>query len=100
MFPILPFLAIILLQETPPASPAATPAATPAPPDAARVEMLRQRIHGMRMDLLLGGEKVKQAESDATQFYRGKIEVIDKRLDTIAGELAERRAGYRMSLQR
>jgi hypothetical protein len=73
---------------------------TAPPPDAARVEALRQRIHGMRQDLLLGGEKVRQAESDAAQFYRGKVEVIEQRLDGIASELAERRAAYRVALER
>jgi hypothetical protein len=66
----------------------------------ARVEALRNRIHGMRMDLLLGGERVRQAESDAAQFYKGKVEVIDQRLDSVAGELTELRANYQVTLER
>jgi hypothetical protein len=74
-------------------------AAAPARPDPARVEDLRARIHEMRTNLLLGGEKVRQAESDAAQFYRGKVEVIEQRLDSIAAELAERRASYQVALE-
>lgn len=70
------------------------------PPDTARVEELRERIHGMRQNLLLGGEKVREAENDAAQFYRGKVEVIEQRLDAIASELAERRASYKVALER
>jgi hypothetical protein len=72
----------------------------PTPTDAARVETLRERVHGMRTNLLLGGERVRQAETDAAQFYRGKIELVEQRLDSIAAELAERRAGYRLALDR
>lgn len=65
-----------------------------------RVEALRSRIHGMRMDLLLGGEKVREAETDATEFYRGKVELIEQRLDSVAGELTELRANYQSTLTR
>ena len=67
--------------------------------DSGKVESLRGRIHDMRMNLLLGGEKVRQAETDATQFYRGKVELIEKRLDSIAAELAELRATYAVSIE-
>lgn len=73
------------------------PPSTPA--DAGKVESLRGRIHDMRMSLLLGGESVRKAESDATQFYRGKVELVEKRLDSIAAELAELRATYSVSLE-
>ena len=67
--------------------------------DSSRIEGLRGRIHGMRMNLLLGGDKVRQAESDATQFYREKVELIEKRMDSVAAELAELRANYDVSLE-
>jgi hypothetical protein len=100
-------LLLILVQQT--QAPAATPPETthtetvPAPEresGSARVEALRSRIHGMRMDLLLGGDKVRQAENDAAQFYKGKVEVIDQRLDSIAGELVELKASYQSTLGR
>lgn len=90
-------LLTLLLSIAPALQEGTTPA---APADSARVETLRQRIHGMRMNLLLGGEKVRQAEGDAAQFYRGKVEVIEQRMDSIAAELAERRAGYQLALSR
>ncbi len=67
-------------------------------PDPAKVESLRGRIHEMRMNLLLGGDKVRQAEGDATQFYKEKVELIEKRLDTVAVELTELRANYDVTL--
>ncbi len=70
------------------------------PIDSAEVEGLRERIHGMRLNLLVGGDKVRAAESDAVQFYRGKVEVIEKRLDSVAAELAELRANYEVSLEK
>src|SRR5262245_51455549 len=79
---------------------------TPKGPDtgresnSARVEALRARIHGMRMDLILGGDKVKQAESDAAQFYKSRVELYDQRLDSVAGELTELKANYQSTLER
>ena len=67
---------------------------------ATRVEDLRARIHDMRMSLLLGGEKVQQAESEAIGFYGEKISVIEERLDVIQSELSEKRATYDVSLDR
>jgi hypothetical protein len=79
----------------------AVPAAKPDPVDeAGRVEALRQRIHGMRMDLLLGGENVRQAEGDARRFYQEKIELVEKRLDELAAELAEARSAYQLLLDK
>ncbi len=69
------------------------------PVDSANVEGLRERIHDMRMNLLLGGDQVRKAENDATQFYRSKVETIEKRLDSVAAELAELRANYEVSLE-
>jgi len=99
-------LLLFLAQETT-ATPAAPPSETThteAPAEresgSARVEALRARIHGMRMDLLLGGEKVRQAENDAAKFYKGKVEMIDQRLDSVAGELIELKANYKSTLGR
>ncbi len=69
------------------------------PIDSSKVEALHGRIHQMRMNLLLGGDRVRQAESDATQFYRSKVELIEKRMDSVAAELAELRANYEVSLE-
>jgi hypothetical protein len=80
----------VLLQDAPAGNP---------PVDSGKVESLRGRIHEMRMNLLLGGDKVRAAENDATQFYRGKVELIEKRLDSVAAELAELRATYAVSLE-
>src|SRR6185503_2852223 len=107
---MLTLLFLCLLQQ--PASTASGPSAAPSPeaqpPEvsaaheigSARVEALRARIHGMRMDLLLGGEKVRQAESGAAQFYKGKVETIDQRLDSVAGELIALKANYQSTLGR
>jgi hypothetical protein len=96
---------LLLAQDT--QAPAAAPSGTThaeAPPErepgSARVEALRSRIHGMRMDLLLGGDKVRQAENDAAKFYKGKVELIDQRLDSVAGELIELKANYQSTLGR
>ncbi len=88
---------LLLLLPSPAPFQEAAQAGTP-PVDSAQVEGLRGRIHGMRMNLLLGGDRVRQAESDATQFYRGKVELIEKRLDSVAAELAELRASYDVTL--
>jgi len=86
---------------SPPAK-AVAAAAKPADPaeEAGRVEALRQRIHGMRMDLLLGGDRVRQAEGDARRFYQEKVELVEKRLDELAAELAEARSSYQVLLDR
>ena len=97
------FLVLVLCTQAPAA------AASPSPSGGAgvaresgsvRVEALRSRIHGMRMDLLLGGEKVRQAETDAANFYRDRVELIDQRLDSVAGELTELHANYQSTLNR
>lgn len=73
-----------------------------APPSSASggAEALRQRIHDMRMNLLLGGDRVRQAESEAVQFYSEKAGIIDQRLDSNSAELAEKRAVYDLALDR
>ena len=65
----------------------------------ASAEALRNRIHSMRMDLLLGGEKVREAEDQASSFYGGKVDLVDQRLDTVSAELTEKRASYDLKLQ-
>ena len=61
---------------------------------------LRDRIHEMRMNLLLGGERVREAEGEAVHFYRSKITTIEERVDSIHVELAEKRASYDLALDR
>lgn len=65
----------------------------------AQAEALRERIHGMRMGLLLGGEKVQKAEVDATQFYKEKTELVERRMDSLGAELTEMRANYQVVLE-
>jgi hypothetical protein len=98
------FLVLVLCTQAPAAS-ATAPASSPGSgvereSGSARVEALRTRIHGMRMDLLLGGEKVRKAETDAAQFYRSRVELVDQRLDSVAGELTELEANYQSTLTR
>lgn len=63
-------------------------------------ESLRGRIRDMRMNLLLGGDQVRSAEAEARQFYGGKIEHVDGRLDTLHSDLSEKRPGYELALDR
>ena len=63
-------------------------------------ESLRSRIHDMRMNLLLGGDQVRKAEREAIDFYGNKAELVDQRLDTIRGDLTEKRAAYDIVLDR
>lgn len=72
----------------------------PAPPAPPGVEGLKDRIRGMRKDLLTGGELVRRSESEAVDFYQEKIEEIDRRVDSIQAELAESRADYDLALER
>lgn len=73
---------------------------TAAEVPSASAEALRQRIHGMRMNLLLGGDRVRKAEDEAIDFYGGKMELVEQRLDSIRVELAEKRASYDVLLDR
>jgi len=63
-------------------------------------EALRARIHEMRMNLLLGGDNVRQAETEAVDFYYGKMELVEQRLDDVHADLAEKRASYDVLMQR
>lgn len=91
-----------------PGSQVETPApssAVPAAPQAegglsSGAEALRQRIHQMRMDLLTGGDLVREAEDQAIGFYREKAEFVERRLDTLGSDLSERRATYDVVLER
>ncbi|MEM9381343.1 MAG: hypothetical protein AAGB93_15425 [Planctomycetota bacterium] len=66
----------------------------------ASAEDLRVRIREMRMNLLLGGEQVRKAEAEAVEFYEGKSQTLDRRLDDVAAELTEVRATYEVTLDR
>jgi hypothetical protein len=83
------------------------PSATGAPTEAAApkstsadVEQLRQRIHEMRKSVLLGGEKVQQAQAEAADFYKRKITDLEQQLDATQAELSEKRAAYQIALDR
>lgn len=66
----------------------------------ATAEELRSRIHAMRMDLLMGGDRVRAAEAEAVDFYAQKRELVEQRLDSIDAELSEKRATYDVVTQR
>lgn len=65
-----------------------------------QVEALRDRIHEMRMNLILGGDSVRTAESEAVEFYGNRIDLIDRRRDTIEADRSEKRATYDLTLER
>ena len=65
-----------------------------------QAENLRARIREMRMNLLLGGDRVRAAESEAIDFYGGRAELIDQGLDSAHAELTEKRAEYSIMLDR
>jgi len=67
-------------------------------PPSSRADQLLGRIREMRKSLLLGGDKVQQAEAEAIDFYGEKIERIDQRLDTVQADLSEKRAAYDVAL--
>ncbi len=69
-------------------------------PISSGAEALRQRIHKMRMDLLTGGDLVREAEDQAIGFYREKADFVERRLDTLGSDLSERRATYDVVLER
>ena len=99
---ILVFLspAALAIQE-PVQDPAVEPEAPPASADVkANAAELKGRIHEMRMNLLTGGPKVRDAEQEAIDFYGGKVELVERRLDTIRAELSEKRATYDLALER
>lgn len=80
-----------LTQESAP-QPAAAAADTET--HTATAEELRGRINSMRMDLLLGGDRVRAAEAEAIDFYGQKREFVEQRLDTLESDLSEKRATY------
>ncbi len=82
-----------------PQDPAGPDSAAPASASA-EVETLRERIRSMRMDLILGGDNVRKAEREALGFYAQKMDVVDRRLDSLDVELSERRAAYDIALER
>lgn len=83
-------------------APAIVPAAdTPAAPAVeTTAEDLRARIRDMRMNLLLGGDQVRQAEEQAVDFYSSKARSVDNRIDDVATELVELQANYDVVLER
>jgi hypothetical protein len=79
----------------------------PVPPEsgprderALDAEALKNRIHEMRMNLLLGGDQVRRAETEAADFYSQKGELVDQRLDGVMADLSEKRAAYGVLLDR
>ena len=72
----------------------------PAATQSANAEALRAQIHEMRMNLLVGGDRVRQAEREAVDFYRQKSAVIDERLDSNRTDLTEKIASYDVALKR
>lgn len=70
------------------------------PVSATRVEDLRERIHSMRKNLLLGGDQVRKAESEAVDFYYKKIEAVEGRRDRLHADITEARASYEVVLER
>jgi len=97
---LLSVFALPSLPEDDPA-PVVTIAAEPAVDTASTTpEALRGRIHEMRMNLLLGGDRVRAAEREAVDFYSGKAELVERRLDTAQAELSEKRATYDLVLAR
>ncbi|MEL6428602.1 MAG: hypothetical protein AAFZ87_02865 [Planctomycetota bacterium] len=74
-------------------APAAAPVETTA-------EELRARIKEMRMNLLLGGDQVREAEREASAFYTQKSQSVERRIDDVATELTELRATYDVALDR
>jgi hypothetical protein len=98
------FLAASVLLPTqdaaPPASPPPVSTESAQPEKSVNPEALRERIREMRMNLLLGGERVRAAETEAVDFYQGKIASIEEHVDTIHADLAEKRASYDLALDR
>lgn len=63
-------------------------------------EELRSRIKDMRMNVLLGGDQVRNAEREASAFYTKKSQSVERRIDDVATELTELRATYDITLDR
>ena len=71
-----------------------------APPESSGVGDLKRRIHTMRVTLVAGGEKVREADSQALEFYGQKAEQLARRGDAVATDLTERGAEYEVALER
>ncbi|MEO0650873.1 MAG: hypothetical protein AAFZ65_09350 [Planctomycetota bacterium] len=91
-------------QETAPVestpSPFGNPIDSPAEGASVTAEGLRKNIRDMRMNLLLGGDRVKAAEQEAIGFYRERQGFVDQRLDSVDADLIELRASYEVVLDR
>jgi len=74
--------------------------ATSVRPDSSQIESLRDRIHEMRTNLVVGGKNVRDADSEAIEFYNKKIDTLDLRSDQILSELTEKKAAYAIALDR
>ena len=96
---VVPLIASAAVQDETPADTETEGASEPRK-TSADAEALRSKIHDMRMNLLLGGDQVKRAESEAIGFYGQKADLIDQRLDTIGADLTEKRASYELVLDR
>lgn len=104
MNPLLTTLLLLGPVTLPLQDPAQDPAVAPETTVSATTETnaaeLKGRIHEMRMNLLTGGPKVRDAEREAIDFYGGKVELVERRLDTIRADLSEKRASYDLALER
>jgi hypothetical protein len=85
----LALLLFVLAQEAP-----STTAEKPS------AEGVRSRVHELRKTLLSGGEQVRRSESEAIDFYQGRVDDIDRRGDAIQAELAEKSAYYKIALEK
>lgn len=90
-------LLVLAQVSTPPTD---SPVAPEADNAATSAESLRKTIRDLRMNLLLGGDRVRTAEREAIDFYRDKSAFVDTRLDSVDSELIERRATYDVTLDR
>jgi prefoldin subunit 5 len=101
MFPSI--MTVVLVVFAPQNVPDNNGAREKAPPDASpggNAQALKSRIHKMRKNLLLGGDKVRKAESEALRFYEQKIESIEQGLDSLRADIAEKKASYQIVLDR
>ena len=98
----LTLLSLVALAALPqdPIQPVPAGAAEPPAGDETRAEALKNRIHDMRMNLLLGGDRVRQAEAEAVDFYELKSGQIDQQIDVLRSDLSVKRASYNVALER
>lgn len=92
------------LQDAPAAGAAKQESSNPAGPpqdkkvDSSRALELQKRIHEMRMNVLLGGDKVRQAETEAIDFYNRQSGLVEQRIDSMETDLVTKRAEYEVAL--